>query len=385
MNRPALFGAAAAIAVVLIGGSLLLLRPATGPAASPSTSPSAPASAAPSAFGAVGDLTKTYSSSRYGYAIRYPADWMLTPASRSWKAGEVTPWGSPALDVLQGVRVRLVAASQPLAPGQSAADWYRAYCLAGDPSDTGCSEFTTRNPPIKIGSATGYVDLDGVPAAGGTVLPGGPIFDAVVVTNRAYEFTLDGAVTRSDFERLLATVEFGPAKAPAPAPTKAFDSPLYRYRMMIDPTWTVSPATVFAWDAKSTDKDCCDQITVTGTDTTLSNSADQLGRQTYDQWLAQHHKDAIPNVPAGCDGGDPSTWPIVPVGDANGRLMQLCNGAEVNVLVGDRVFLFFWGNSTFDTDKHLGEETWKPLLKLVDFSAFEGSDSPGPSGSAGPS
>src|SRR5262249_34401890 len=81
-NRFALLGATAVVAIVLIGGALLL-RPGqatvAGPSNPPLTSPQAQLpSTQPSVFATgVGQLAKAYSSTRYGYAMQIPADWTV--------------------------------------------------------------------------------------------------------------------------------------------------------------------------------------------------------------------------------------------------------------------------------------------------------------------
>jgi hypothetical protein len=208
-NRPALLGAAAALVAIVVGGSLLLLRSGPSQVASASSAPSASA-------GGAGELTQTYRSSRYGYSIHIPADWTATPATTSWAPGTETAWGDSALDVFQGPNARLVIASQTLAAGETADHWFVTYCtLAGSAPDA-CERYSYTWSEVPIGTFPGLIYLDGVPAGGGTILPGGPVYEAVTILNdrRAYEFTLDGAVTRSDFERLLATVVFEAGQSP---------------------------------------------------------------------------------------------------------------------------------------------------------------------------
>ena len=72
-------------------------------------------------------------------------------------------------------------------------------------------------------------------------------------------------------------------------------------------------------------------------------------------------------MPAGCEGGDPATWPELQIGPATGRLQQLCNAALAYVFVGGRVYEFGWGNSTFDGGQHLSQGAWEALLRSVTF------------------
>ena len=221
MSLPVRAATAAVIGVLVIGGFVFLTRPAQpgvgGPGATPSasptaspspaTSPSAGASTSPGAI-PVPPLTLTFTSDRHGYAIRYPEGWDVTVAAKSWVPGTETLWGDPALDSIATSEARLSAASQPLAPGQTADEWLVAYCRSSGTSGASCG------PPIAIGPATGYVDENGGSASGGTVATGGVIFDAaVVVDGRGYEFTLDGHVDRALFDALMASVTFDASAA----------------------------------------------------------------------------------------------------------------------------------------------------------------------------
>lgn len=71
--------------------------------------------------------------------------------------------------------------------------------------------------PIAIGDQTGFIAYDGSMAAGGTIVPGGLLFDAVVVVEgRGYNFTLDGYVDHDYFAAMMATVVLDPASAVDP-------------------------------------------------------------------------------------------------------------------------------------------------------------------------
>jgi len=358
MNRYSL-GMAAAVSVVLIGGALLLLKPSQGTIGGPSPAPSTLATSAPSVVPPLGALDRTFTSTHHGYTIKYPTGWTIVPSDSPWIPGTTTLWGDPALDVLTGYGVRLVASSQPLAAGDTPELWLSRYC--------GCPDFAAEWTPISIGGQPGFVTLDGVPALPGTIKPGGPIFDAVVVVNRrGYEFTLDGDTDRWSFDRLMAAVSFTPASSRIENLTRSFTSPLYRYTIRVDPTWTVTPSTVARTDILSPD-DHEDGIDVTGTDTAIGVSSAPLGDRTWDQVLTGARDREVGSVPPGCEGGDPSTWRAIPVGHLQGLLQQLCNAADVYVLDGDRVYAFEWGNQTFETTKHLDEAEFFAVLHGVTF------------------
>ena len=364
MNRFALIGAAAAIVVAVgFGGLVLTARgPNTGHVATPSPvspSPSLPA------------LTKQLTSGKYGYVIRYPDGWHPNLAGGTWLPGTRTMWGDPALDVIQSSDARLVAASQPLGAGQSPDAWYQAYC-AGDGAITdACRAYATTWGQIQVGSATGFIAIDGAPAPSGSIKPGGPIFDAVVVVGgRAYEFKLDGNVDRGLFEHLLAAVSFTTAKnSPIAGASEMYTSPLYGYSIGVDPRWTIKDATVLIDVPSSTDAQVYDDIKVAGTDTTIQGAAWDLAGRTFDQFLADKHQEALGDtgIPENCRGLDVSKWPEVPIGNKTGRQMTLCNYAEFYVESDGKAFTFVWGHETFDTTQHLDMNDFKSLLRTVTF------------------
>jgi len=91
----------------------------------------------------------------------------------------------------------------------------------------------------------------------------------------------------------------------------------------------------------------------------------RLRTQTFDEYLAAYHTDSVAHVPDGCDGGDPSTWPAIQIGDKVGRLQMQCNAADAFVEAGGRIYIFELGNATFETLDHFSMEAWKELLKSV--------------------
>jgi hypothetical protein len=159
-------------------------------------------------------LTATFVSPRNGFSVQYPGDWKATPATANWEAGAVNQWGSAALDELRGATARFAGTSQPLATGQTTAEWLAAYgagsCL-GPPA-----KWLT----VPIGTATGLIDADGCQAPGPPLGKGGRIFDAVVVAGqRAYSFTMDGELSHADFVAFLATVTLDPVTAVDASPS----------------------------------------------------------------------------------------------------------------------------------------------------------------------
>jgi hypothetical protein len=351
----------AGIAVVGSGGGLNGPRPSQTPA------PSVAAAVVPtSSTRALPVLDTQFMSPRNGYNVWYPAGWTVQPATRPWYRGKEVRWGDPALDAIQTTDARFVAAGQKLAAGQTAGQWLKGYCLAGAAGAGQCDSVPQSWEPIKIGGTDGYIDLNGVAAWPGTIAPGGKIFDAVVVSgSTAWAFTLDGDVDRPMFDAFMDKVDLLPASLVSlPELTGRFTSPTNGLSVGIASDWTPTTATK-RWHGLGNPSDAMDGIDITGTDSSFGVASQPLGTQTFDEYLAAYHTDSIPNVPGGCDGGDPSTWPEVRIGDKVGRLQMLCNAADAFVEAGGRVYILEWGNATFDASQHLSTEAWKELLTSV--------------------
>ncbi len=268
-----------AIGALILAGAFALLGPGGTstplPSPAPSTNPSSAAVASASGLA----LSASFPSQLYGYSVKYPAGWKAHPATRTWSTGTTNDWGSGYNDelYLTGGDVRFSGTSQTLATGQTADEWLAAYAGGTDRATW---------PTIPIGGQTGYITADGVAAAGGTIAPGGRMFDAVVVSgDRAYNFNMDGNVDRPTFEAFLATITLDPASVGALPPLdKTFTSPWYGYSIKHAGAWTVRPATAH-WQGVDNSPPATDEIVITGTDTTISVASQALGAQTLNEFL----------------------------------------------------------------------------------------------------
>ena len=160
------------------------------------------------------------------------------------------------------------------------------------------------------------------------------------------------------------------AVTPAPIQLpKTFRSPIYHYTIGIAANWKVTPAKFLSDSPKATGDLGTDVITVTGTDTTIPVTASALGSQSFADWLKAIQVAAKQdiNTPQGCDGGDPSTWPSVAIGNRQGVWQQMCNYAVAYVDIGGLAYQFPWENGTFDTSKHLSVADFKTVLESVTF------------------
>jgi hypothetical protein len=295
-----LLAGAAAIAVVLLGG-VLLLRPggSTGPAAQP---PSSAPSASPAATGPLPSesaqaslaLTQTFTSSRYAFSVKYPSGWMAAPATKSWSAGQANTWGSGINDEISGTTARFSAASQALAAGQTADQWLTRYANGAD---------TSSWTAVTIFGQPGKIDYDGGPAAGGTITPGGVMFDAVVVAgNRAWNFNMDGKVERATFDAFLGTVTLDLASSVSL--THDYTSSRHGFSIKVPATWKVTPATK-AWppgtEAAAPPNPMLD-VFADPADATLTFavvSQPLAAGVTPAKWLADYEASA-PSMPSSC-------------------------------------------------------------------------------------
>lgn len=367
MTSPFRAAAAAVIGVLVFGGALLFLgRPGQQAVGGPSASP--PASVAPSIISTTGlpVLDTQFMSPRNGYSVKYPVGWTVLPATQTWQPGKEVKWGDPALDAIQTSDARFVAAGQKLEAGETAEQWLKAYCLASGTDAGKCATVPGSWQPIKIAGSDAYIDLDGVAAWPGTITPGGKIFDAVVVSGATgWAFTLDGDVDRPMFDAFLDKVYLLPASLiTLPELSGTFTSPTNGFSVGTASDWKPTTATT-RWHGLGNPSDAMDGIDITGTDSSFGVASQPLGNQTFDEYLAAYHTDFIPHVPAGCDGGDPSTWPEVQIGDKIGRLQRLCNADDAFVEAGGRVYIFELGHATFVVSEHFSVASWEDLLKSV--------------------
>lgn len=221
MNKlvPIGLGAAAVVAVLVIGAKVLG-PPAPGgvggvPSASPSPTPAPTASLQPSPSSiAPPPLTQTFTSQMHGISMSYPEGWTTRAATEPWtdRPG-VPPYLHPGYDVLQDPirndELFLWITSRPIGDS-TPADWVAAIMA-------GC---TTTDPTV-VDGATGLIGAKGC-------------FELAAVTTagRGYEIRLytpysgrgdvppaDFSYDRAWFEEVLATVQLQPEDAVDVAPS----------------------------------------------------------------------------------------------------------------------------------------------------------------------
>jgi hypothetical protein len=223
MTTPARVAAAAVIGVLVIGGALVVLKPGTssgiggpGPSPSPSPTPTASPTLSPSPSVAtivVPAMTTTFTSTRHGFNISYPAGWTATPATESWLS-TAPDQAAAFMDRLRGRDALLVVTSKPLGKGETPDIWKAAYVAQFGQDGVGeCDVMPPDWPSILIGGREGFLDGNDC-TSDSIVASNGRFFEAVVfVDGRVYLFWLDGAVNIEYFRALLETVVFDTAAA----------------------------------------------------------------------------------------------------------------------------------------------------------------------------
>jgi hypothetical protein len=219
-------------AVVLIGAVALIAGSRSGVGApSPSAFPSASAATLP-----LPTLDATFVSPSYGYQIRYPSGWTVTPSVGSWPLGTNFGPGDPVSDHIVTpsgpYRIRISAASIALPSGMTM-EQFRAFAspysspFQPDP----CSPVAPLPQPVMIddlaspggstSKVTAVVSINGCRALAEL---GGYVYDVdVIAGGRGYDFVLDGDLSTADALAWLATIKLDPSKAPigsaAPSPS----------------------------------------------------------------------------------------------------------------------------------------------------------------------
>jgi hypothetical protein len=184
---------------IATGVCLLVLSSCGSSSLAVNSSPTAKASSPIS----IPPLSVTFTSPMMGYSMKYPADWVVIPATTIWQPGTTDYWNDPELDKLNGKSVEFRGTSQALAPGQTDAAWMNAYLASSPPCGS--------QEQVSVGGQTGMLDANGCPGAHPF---GGLLYDLAVVTGgRGYDFAAEGNVDHAFFLAMLATVTFSPKSA----------------------------------------------------------------------------------------------------------------------------------------------------------------------------
>ena len=196
---------AAVLTIAVVAGGVAILGEVGKPSGTGAATPSI----------SVPALSETFISPRNGFSVNYPAGWTVTPATADWAENTFLPLGNPALDDLRRAgEARLVVASQPLAAGETEAEWLAAF-VHPFTGPVVCATDPATSPRLPIGGQSGYLDTPGCPLPGDTKFSTPDLeYSAIVFAGgRAYRFSLDGVVDLAYFQAVLDTVILDPANA----------------------------------------------------------------------------------------------------------------------------------------------------------------------------
>jgi hypothetical protein len=220
--------AVAAVVVVAVGAmGIALLNPGQRSGVGGLPAPSLSVSSAPSAFPlpsasrgpsssampepSVGALTQAFTSPTFGYAVRYPAGWIVTPTTgQGPDGGGADEFSSPDAPT-GGWHLRALSRAIPNVVGVD--EWIMGTLTH---SAAGCMPSRSSLETLSVDGHEGRVQgFCGLP-------PATQIEATVVVDKRAYLFTLwdfrsEAAVSeaeaRASFDRFMATVTLDPGAA----------------------------------------------------------------------------------------------------------------------------------------------------------------------------
>ena len=201
------------------------------------------------------DGRTTFVSDGYGYSIRYPGDWQVTPASRPWDGTDAADDGMDRfLSSGSGRLLRFSVAAKALPGFLTEDDWIEAYV----PRIQAVFGKTCRFGQIHVlapavDAAWQPAQIDGLPsrlrAACGTV--DGVVFaDGIGYWLRLSTPSRQTGGDRAAFESIAASMDLGVADArlvgvtdsESDAATRMFASKRYRYTIRIPAEWTAAAA-----------------------------------------------------------------------------------------------------------------------------------------------
>ncbi len=225
LNGMTRYALTAVVVVALVVGGLYLLRPSAdrsggvGGPASPSPSASPASSGPPSPAASIPAMTQAFRSPTFGYSIRYPAGWKVTP---TFKDG-LTADGADHFDSVDGLQL-FRALSVVVPDGMVVDDWIARNLTQS--SVVTCAPPRNTLDPVTIDGHDGRLrGFCGAP-------PATEIEASVVIGNRVYLLTLfdyregDGLANedeiRAVFDAFTATIKLDPQSArglPSPSPS----------------------------------------------------------------------------------------------------------------------------------------------------------------------
>jgi hypothetical protein len=158
-------------------------------------------------------MATTFTSTRHGFDVSYPAGWTAKPATEAW-SGDGPDQEGAYMDKLQGPDALLVVTSRKLAADETPDTWKAAYVAKFGLDGVGeCDVLPPDWPTIKIGGHDAFLDGNDCPSYS-DIATNGHFSEALAfVDDRVYLFWMDGAVNRAYFQAMLDTVRFDTASA----------------------------------------------------------------------------------------------------------------------------------------------------------------------------
>jgi hypothetical protein len=200
---------AVVVAVLVVGAAVLFgnkLLPSGGVGGTPSVAPTSTPTP-------VLSMTKTFTSVNNGFAVGYPADATVQPATSLWWPPDLRARAqSTGFDYILLAGFPTFRAASAVAPdGVVIDDWIDSYMTTAGDSD--CNPRRATLPETTIDGQAGRIR---------TTCPG-EVEATVVVGRRAYLFTLfsDSPDRKAMFDAFAATIDLRPEGAPAATPWPA--------------------------------------------------------------------------------------------------------------------------------------------------------------------
>lgn len=318
----------AIVAVLGVAGLAYLngMPRAGTPSPEPTVVPSAsPTPAASASAVETGDWVG-YRSDRYGFSVRLPVDWVLTPAAHDWAFPADVDWRSPAAEQFVGPNLRISAWSVAVEPGTSAEAWIDAYCRASTAPCTG------------IEDRAGTASLAGHP---GIVVPFATDTQAFFLfDDRMYVLAAWRADHHAQLEAVISTVKLLP-EGPAPSldtPSWVpFTSSRYGFGISHPAGWSVQVADR-DWAVPTDGMSSATEHFVSANDQVLVSawSAPISAETSLEAWIQSYCE----GTTSPCTRIEDRAVPVSIDGGAyDGLLVSFTNDVQAIVRAGDRVYV----------------------------------------------
>ena len=209
MNGFARWVAGVAAVIITVGGLVLLNQSPSASVGGPSpSSPPRSVAPSPSAASTAIDISGwiSFTSSRHGETLRYPAGWTAAAATEPWPAGlDLTDSMQDIFSLPTNGDEVFSAVSQPLPNGETGLAWLTGYELQGATYNAGIKQCWPAPADME------HTTVAGEPA---WVHGGCGFIEAITfIDGRIYVLQLWNSFDRPLFDAFLSTITFTPANA----------------------------------------------------------------------------------------------------------------------------------------------------------------------------